>query len=870
MKSDKHLLAATVMAGIIFAVDITIPLGVAFGVFYVVVILITLQTPYRHAVISAAVISTVLVLLGLVFSPEGGEAWKIYFNRAIAIFAIWFISILGLVKKEKKELLHQSETKIREAQRIAKLGIFKINFLDSSVWWSEDLYNCLGFDKDEFVPAFDTFYKYIHVDDADRLRETIEKLRQSKSTEAMEIEYCMVAKNGGEFHVHTIITPGKDAAGQTISCMGVCQDITERKQVEKTLWEKEQFQNALLNDMLTFVGVLDSNGDVIFVNNTPLTISGLELEDVIGKKFFDAFWWAYSDEVQEIIKSDVEQCASGESIVHDVQIQTADGSLMWIEYSMHPIYDEHGDVQYLIPEGRDITERKQADEALQSSEERFRALFDNNPLMLFTIDETDKVLSVNQFGIDQLGYPKDQLVGKSVIDVFHEEDKPLAQEYLKKCFAEPERVHNWELRKIRQDGTIFYVHETVRVVDDIEGKPTALIVCEDITHKMEMEEQLRRSQKMEAIGQLAGGIAHDFNNLLGIIQSNFEFLQDFKIKDDNFQKWINTGLKAVKRGASLTRRLLSFSRAGAVGTETVYINELLTELKELFAKSLTPRITVDLNLGKNVWYVNIDTNEFQDALVNLALNARDAMPEGGTLRIVTSNKQLDENDIKFNPGLKTGNYVVVSVSDTGCGMDQETLDRVFEPFFSTKETGKGTGLGLSMVYGFAKRSKGLVNFYSEVGHGTTARLYLPMVDRREEERDESNAEEKAIPGGTEMILAVDDEIDILQGVKHRLKSLGYQVLTAGNGPEALEVINNHKGQIALLFSDVVMPGGMSGYELAQEVGKREPDIKILLASGFTSKIPKENFLLNTRLEVMEKPYSKMELATRLRELLDSC
>ena len=393
-------------------------------------------------------------------------------------------------------------------------------------------------------------------------------------------------------------------------------------------------------------------------------------------------------------------------------------------------------------------------------------------------------------------------------------------------------------------------------------------ISDAIEHRLS-EVQLRRSQKMELVGQLAGGVAHDFNNLLGIIQSNFEILQDYDVKDDDYQQWINTGLKTVKRGSSLTRRLLSFSRSDTVGSTIININESIVDLKELLAKSLTPQIKVELKLTKDVWYVDINTDEFQDALVNLAINARDAMPEGGTLQIATSNREFDENDIKFYPGLEAGSYVCMSIGDTGCGMDAETLERVFEPFYTTKEKGKGTGLGVSMVYGFAKRSQGYVKFYSEVGHGTTVRLYLPMVDRREKERDECNKIEKIIPGGSEVILAVDDEPDILKGLQHRLESLGYQVLTAGNGQEALDIINNHQGQIALLFSDVVMPGGMSGYELAEEVRKKELDIKILLASGFTDNIPKKTDSSIAYFEIMEKPYTKMALASRVRKILDN-
>jgi len=385
--------------------------------------------------------------------------------------------------------------------------------------------------------------------------------------------------------------------------------------------------------------------------------------------------------------------------------------------------------------------------------------------------------------------------------------------------------------------------------------------------RMEVEASLRRSQKMDAIGQLSGGIAHDFNNQLGIIIGYLDFLKDYVGDDEKPAKWVEISTSAALRCTDLTRQLLSFSRTHTNEKLVVDINVKLKEMQTMFARSVTPAIDVQYSLSENLWLTKIDPGDFQDAILNLVINARDAMPGGGQLLIETSNKTLDADSVLQGVGEKSGDYVQLIISDNGCGMDKATQERVFEPFYTTKPKGKGTGLGMSMVYGFVKRFGGFIKIYSEVDVGTTMRLYLPRCTETNEDVVNEQEIESRLSRGEETILVVDDEIDLLHLAENYLLDLGYRVVIAENAAQALDILKENK-KIDMLFSDVVMPGGMNGYELAEKAVEHIPGLKVLLTSGFTSKTIAHNGLAKFSANLLNKPYRKTDLAQRIRQVLD--
>ena len=395
----------------------------------------------------------------------------------------------------------------------------------------------------------------------------------------------------------------------------------------------------------------------------------------------------------------------------------------------------------------------------------------------------------------------------------------------------------------------------------------AATISKEMAGRKQAEDAQRRSQKMDAIGQLTGGIAHDFNNIIAIILGNLEILEDHVTVDDKELRRITTMREAGQRAADLTKQLLSFSRRQVMQKSLTDINQTIAEMGSLIARSLTPEVEVEKQFADNLLLTEIDTGDFKDALLNLCINARDAMAGQGRLTIETHNSILDAAYCDLNTDAKPGQYIQLSISDNGEGISLDQQEHIFEPFYTTKDLGKGTGLGLAMVYGFIKRSGGHIKVYSERGMGTTFRLYLPRAVG-EEQLLEQNCEIEPLPHGDETILAVDDEAMLLEVTRESLEALGYRVLTASDGLQALKRLDEEPN-IDLLFSDVVMPGGINGYELAEQTTTRRPEIKVLLTSGYTEKVMANNGYTRFNKNLLSKPYSRVELAKRVRLILDS-
>ena len=430
-------------------------------------------------------------------------------------------------------------------------------------------------------------------------------------------------------------------------------------------------------------------------------------------------------------------------------------------------------------------------------------------------------------------------------------------------------VWHGELCGKTKDGSLYWVDSTIAPLFNEQGKISQYITVQtDVTDRKKTEELLRQAQKMEALGELTGGIAHDFNNLLGVIIGNLDLM---KIKVDQGSKLlrqIEKAQNAALRGSELTHRLLNFSHQSPEASSPVNANKSIRSLKELIGKSLTANISVDMSLSEDLWMAELDAGDFEDAIINLSLNARDAMPDGGRLIIETKNLVMDSEFASQNGGLVPGEYVEITFSDTGLGMAKEITDKIFEPFFTTKAKGKGTGLGLAMVYGFVQRSKGNILVYSEEGAGTTFRIFLPRSLTASEQTEQPIVVETSLPAGAETVLIVDDEEELAAIAESILRGLGYTTLCAYSGEEALKFLESNP-TIDLLFSDVVMPGSISGFDLAKAARKMYPAIKVLLTSGFPGKMQHSPEAIRWAKGMVQKPYRHAELAKRVRETLDS-
>ncbi|MCK4864552.1 MAG: PAS domain S-box protein [Gammaproteobacteria bacterium] len=468
------------------------------------------------------------------------------------------------------------------------------------------------------------------------------------------------------------------------------------------------------------------------------------------------------------------------------------------------------------------------------------------------------------------GFEVSEVVGRSISFLFEQSEADKKQLNLLQEYLNADKKYICEITTVTSRGIEYCIQMSASAILNDNGSVSHYIyVAEDVTEFRKNEMLLRNSQKMDAVGQLTGGIAHDFNNLLGIIMGNLELLKMDLGGQPVALERIEQALAGTERGAKLTRKLLNFSRQDNQGQELTYINSFIENIHELIAKSVTAVIQVEVHLAENLWPVNIDPGDLEDAILNLSLNARDAMPEGGTLIIETANKHLDTAFVQQEHIASEGDYVMISVSDTGTGISEENRKKIFDPFFTTKEFGKGSGLGLSMVYGFVQRSGGAIRLYSEEGVGSSFHIYLR---RAIEGHDAQQGEEKIeLPGGEETILIVDDERSLAETAKMYLQRLGYKTLLAYSGKEAIDILSTTQ-DIDLVFSDVVM-SGIDGFELSFEVVKKWPGLKILLTSGFSSKHAEysnghQQIYLTLIKGLLEKPYSIKELAFAIRRTLD--
>ncbi|TCL69683.1 PAS domain-containing sensor histidine kinase [Rhizobium sp. BK251] len=535
---------------------------------------------------------------------------------------------------------------------------------------------------------------------------------------------------------------------------------------------------------------------------------------------------------------------------------------------INPSFDTR---QVIIQTNNDVTEMKRVQDDLAEREAHLRSILDTVPESMIVIDDAGTISSFSAAAERLFGYSAGEVCGKNVKVLMPQPDHDAHDGYLSRYMQTGERRIIGYGRVVsgrRRDGSIFPMELAVGEAI-ANGKRIFTGFIRDLTSRHKIEEELRQSQKMEAIGQLTGGLAHDFNNLLTVISGNLEMIED-RLKDEKLRPLLREAQEAAEDGAKLTGQLLAFGRRQPLNPTIVDVGQLVSSFSDLLRRTLgeaTEFCTIVTGAANEAL---VDGSQLQNALLNLVLNARDVMPRGGRLSIEISRVKLDLDYAQMYPQVRTGDYVLVSVTDTGPGMTTEVKERAFEPFFTTKGVGSGTGLGLSMVYGFAKQSGGHIQLYSEIGQGTSVRIFLPAAHRAASEahdgRDASELEQPSIPRGSEKILVVEDDPRVRRVAVSRLSEAGYQIVEAADGNAALALLEENP-DVALLFTDIVMPGGMTGDELAHTVRSLKPEIKVLFTSGYAEPTIAGRELAQSG-SWLKKPYTARELAIRLRELLD--
>jgi len=558
------------------------------------------------------------------------------------------------------------------------------------------------------------------------------------------------------------------------------------------------------------------------------------------------------------------------------RIVNPDGKLKYMKASAATLRDSKGKALRMLGINSDVTESellgKRAMEMLTdvqqvNAELSFQKHALDEHAIVSIADAHGGITYVNDNFCEISGYSRTELMGKNHSVLRSDEHSP---EFIANMSETLAKGKTWrgEIKNLKKSGEHYWVAATIVPSLNETGEIVSWIgIRTDITKIKSTEEQLRRSQKMESIGELAGGIAHDFNNLLGIIIGNLDLI-DYQVESDSkLQKRVQKAQNAALRGSSLTSRLLNFSRQSATDQSLVDIGKVIVDFEDLIRKSLTASISIKIHRSDQLWMVELNSDELEDALVNLALNARDAMSEGGQLLIEVKNTKLENHPRSLKNGLAPGEYVQLTISDTGIGMDSAITEKIFDPFFTTKNKGDGTGLGLAMVYGFVQRSHGHLSVTSEVGAGTTFSMYLPRASSADKISPKLGEAEALRPTGMETILIVDDEAELASVARSILDILGYTTICAQGGLEALQILETNRS-IDLVFTDVVMPGGMSGLDLAEAIAMQYPAVGILLTSGFTAKANHSESAEKLIQKMIKKPYRDIELALRVRETLD--
>ena len=556
--------------------------------------------------------------------------------------------------------------------------------------------------------------------------------------------------------------------------------------------------------------------------------------------------------------------ARGEAIQHYETVRRRkDGREVHVSLGVSPIRSAAGKIVGASKIAHDISETKKTQQALSQEIEERRRIFETSQDLILVTDTKGMFVQVSPSSRTILGYEPSEMIGHSAVEFIHADDLENTREEMRSA-RRGRQMRNFETRYVHKNGQAVALTWMGTWSEPVRRH---FFVGRDLTEKLTAEAQFRQAQKMEAVGQLTGGIAHDFNNILTVITGTIGILADAVADRPQLTAIARMIDEAAERGASLTRHLLAFARKQPLQPREVDVNALVLETAKLLQPTVGQQIEIAPRLAADAWTASVDPNQLTTALLNLALNARDAMTSGGKITLETNNVYLDEAYAGMHNEVTAGNYVMIAVSDTGTGIPAAQLEKVFDPFFTTKEIGKGTGLGLSMVFGFVKQSGGHIKIYSEEGHGTTIKIYLPRATGVDEAAGELPAS-STIEGGHEIVLVVEDDALVRKYVIAQIESLGYATLEACNATEALNMIDSAP-TIDLLFTDVIMPGPMNGRQLADEALQRRPSLKTLYTSGFTENAIVHHGRLDSGVLLLAKPYRKSDLARMMRMALDT-
>jgi len=770
-------------------------------------------------------------------------------------------------RKQAEEALRESEERYRTILENIEDGYYEVDLRGDFTFFNDSLRRMLGYSKEEMLGMGNQ--QYTDEENRKKLFQAFNEVyRTGKSTKGFGWE--VIRKDGSKLFSEVSVSLIKDSTEQPIGFRGIARDITERKRAEEVLRKsEEEFRLTFENAKDAIIWADPEAGIMIRCNRQAETLLEKKGEEIIGSHQTTLHPPQKAEYYTNMFKKHLEYKGVTDD---EAEVITKSGKIKPVSITASlTLVGGKPIIQGIF---RDITERKQAEEALRNEKQRFQTLSEQAPFGMVMIDQDGTFRYMNPkfkelFGYDLTDVPNGKTwFRKAYPDSTYRHH--VIETWIKDLeIFQPKEKRSEVFTVTCKDGTIKIINFIPVQLDTGEN----LMACEDISdlkraeeEKAVLEEQLRQSQKMEAVGRLAGGIAHDFNNLLTIIKG-YSQLSLLELKEGDILKGnIEEIQKAAERAATLTAQLLAFSRRQVMQMKVFNFNTALRDLDNMLRRVIGEDIELVTILADDLGKTKADPGQIEQVIMNLAVNARDAMPSGGKLIIETANVEFDENYPRVHAAMTPGRYVMLSVSDTGFGMTPEVRERLFEPFFTTKEKGKGTGLGLSTVYGIVKQSGGYIWVYSEPGQGTTVKIYFPRVDEEDDalfRRDGVSS----IPQGSETVLVVEDEPSLRSLATHILRHQGYKVLEAADGEEALRVAQECIGEINLLLTDVVMPR-MGGKELADRLQTLRPSVRVLFISGFPDDAIAHHGVITPGIAFLQKPFSPASLAQKVREVLD--
>ena len=769
-----------------------------------------------------------------------------------------------LERLDAMQALRDSEERFKNAEQVAHLGHYVIDLKTGKAKWSEENFRIFGMEpqRDE-EPTVETYQRLLHPDDVAVVYEHFG--RSLRDGVPFDLVYRIHTVAGEMKFVHSLGHVATNGRGEAVTMFGTMQDITERKQAEAALAESEARFRATFEQAAVGMSQVGLDGRWLRVNQRICDIVGYSREELLSTKFQDI---THPDDLATDLGL-VQQVLAGELQTYSLEKRyiRKNGSIVPVNLTVSLVREPSGKPQHFISVVENITERKLAEAELQLSQQRLLLHVEQTPLAVIEFDLTGRVRQWNPAAVAMFGFSREEAIGQSwsfiVPAGIHGQLEGIWSAIVS------QRGGNRSINEnITKDGRTIHCEWFNTPLVGPDGRTIGVAsLIQDITERRLLEDQLRQTQKMEAIGRLASGVAHDFNNILAVIQLQAGLLkaeQNISAKQLDFAVEIE---KATQRAADLTRQLLLFSRKQALQPRDLDLNEVVTSITKMLQRTLGEDVEMQFKFSPQPLLIHADAGMMDQILMNLTINARDAMPKGGQLLIETSAVEFDEITAAQTSQARPGSFACVSVSDTGGGIPPEILPQIFEPFFTTKAVGKGTGLGLATVFGIVQQHQGWINVYSEAGQGTTFRIYFPRLTKASDKKANWSSL-ASIRSGNETILLVEDDSSLRASIRIALSRFGYRVLEASNGPEALEVWKQHRAEIRLLLTDLVMPGGLTGKELGEQLLQQDPKLKVIYASGYSADSADKDFSMEEGVNFLTKPFAVNKLAQTVRNCLD--